>query len=169
VIALKDGTEACLVDIPGYDDTYMSDAEMLKGIASSLNQSYPGGIPLSGMIYIHRMLDRRELNALRVDDGEFTPHGFGRIVPTVCFLQRSDLIRMMKECRCRATTMILRFLNSSWRKHDNRWQHPLFIFARFQYHHCAFSLFYTCELRCGKCCCMSGHDHEGICKLERSA
>ena len=44
---------------PGFDDTYRSDAETLRAIVEWLAQSYSEGIKLSGIIYLHRITDKR--------------------------------------------------------------------------------------------------------------
>jgi len=41
------------VDTPGFDDTYRSDTEVLREIASWLTDSYAKNVKLNGIIYIH--------------------------------------------------------------------------------------------------------------------
>lgn len=48
-----------LIDTPGFDDTYRSDTAVLREIAGWLQQSYENKILLSGIIYLHRILDVR--------------------------------------------------------------------------------------------------------------
>ncbi|KAF8438418.1 P-loop containing nucleoside triphosphate hydrolase protein [Boletus edulis BED1] len=48
-----------LVDTPGFDDTYLSDAEILKIIAHWLKETYQNNIKLSGLLYLHRITDVR--------------------------------------------------------------------------------------------------------------
>ncbi|KEY73898.1 hypothetical protein S7711_06105 [Stachybotrys chartarum IBT 7711] len=48
-----------LIDTPGFDDTSRSDAEVLKEIATWLGDSYKNKILLNGIIYLHRITDRR--------------------------------------------------------------------------------------------------------------
>ncbi|KAI0766719.1 hypothetical protein BC629DRAFT_1596240 [Irpex lacteus] len=48
-----------LIDTPGFDDTTLSDTEVLTMIASWLSNSYEHGLKLSGIIYMHRITDRR--------------------------------------------------------------------------------------------------------------
>ena len=43
----------------GFDDTYRSDAETLRAIVEWLAQSYSEGIKLSGIVYLHRIIDVR--------------------------------------------------------------------------------------------------------------
>jgi len=42
-----------LIDTPGFNDTYRSDAEVLGDIVNWLNQAYIGKIQLTGILYIH--------------------------------------------------------------------------------------------------------------------
>ncbi|KAL8288224.1 hypothetical protein RB597_000359 [Gaeumannomyces tritici] len=52
-----DGTRIFLVDTPGFDDTDLSDSEVLKELAGWLTWSYKKKIRLSGIIYFHRISD----------------------------------------------------------------------------------------------------------------
>ncbi|KAI5995154.1 P-loop containing nucleoside triphosphate hydrolase protein [Pisolithus albus] len=47
------------VDTPGFDDTYLSDREILRMIAEWLEKKYRGNVKLSGIIYTHRITDNR--------------------------------------------------------------------------------------------------------------
>ena len=42
-----------LIDTPGFNDTYRSDAEVLRDIVNWLNQAYIGKIQLTGILYVH--------------------------------------------------------------------------------------------------------------------
>ena len=75
------GRRIVLVDSPGFDDTYLSDLDILKLIANWLKQtwvfkylhlhlfnfippsSYQGGKVLSGLLYLHRISDNRMGNS----------------------------------------------------------------------------------------------------------
>ena len=48
-----------LIDTPGFGDSYLSDTEVLRILASWLSQSFKNGIRLSGIIYMHRISDGR--------------------------------------------------------------------------------------------------------------
>lgn len=48
-----------LIDTPGFDDTTRTDAEVLSEIATWLGDSYKNKILLHGIIYLHRITDRR--------------------------------------------------------------------------------------------------------------
>ncbi|KAI6006735.1 hypothetical protein EDC04DRAFT_974151 [Pisolithus marmoratus] len=48
-----------LVDTPGFDDTFMTDAQILRQIAHWLNATYKKNIKLSGVLYLHRISDNR--------------------------------------------------------------------------------------------------------------
>ncbi|EKM78811.1 hypothetical protein AGABI1DRAFT_13598, partial [Agaricus bisporus var. burnettii JB137-S8] len=53
-----------LVDTPGFDDTYKSDAEILEQIAKWLADTYKAGVKLSGILYLHRITDNRITNTV---------------------------------------------------------------------------------------------------------
>ncbi|EKM58588.1 uncharacterized protein PHACADRAFT_90161, partial [Phanerochaete carnosa HHB-10118-sp] len=66
------GKLVTLVDTPGFDDTTVSDTDILKMIAVYLSSTYENGYKLSGIIYMHRISDfrmggisRRNLNMFR--------------------------------------------------------------------------------------------------------
>lgn len=48
-----------LVDTPGFDDTFRSDAEILQDIALFFAQLYNRNIKFSGLVYLHRITDPR--------------------------------------------------------------------------------------------------------------
>ncbi|KAG8703806.1 hypothetical protein FRC11_010435, partial [Ceratobasidium sp. 423] len=48
-----------LFDTPGFDDTHLSDTEILKRIGGFLAASYQKGYKLTGIIYMHRITDIR--------------------------------------------------------------------------------------------------------------
>jgi hypothetical protein len=48
-----------LVDTPGFDDSDRSDAEVLKELAKHLAAAYSSKIKLTGLIYLHRIMDTR--------------------------------------------------------------------------------------------------------------
>ncbi|KAF9645063.1 hypothetical protein BDM02DRAFT_3156987 [Thelephora ganbajun] len=54
-----DGRRVVLIDTPGFDDTTKSDTEILKNIATFLATTYENGSRLAGLIYVHRISDRR--------------------------------------------------------------------------------------------------------------
>ncbi|EKM58587.1 uncharacterized protein PHACADRAFT_253046 [Phanerochaete carnosa HHB-10118-sp] len=53
------GKLVTLVDTPGFDDTTVSDTDILKMIAAYLSSTYQSGYKLSGLIYMHRISDFR--------------------------------------------------------------------------------------------------------------
>jgi len=53
------------VDTPGFDDTFVDDAEILKLIAVWLAHSYSEGIKLAGIIYLHEISQARMLGTSR--------------------------------------------------------------------------------------------------------
>ncbi|KAK7682395.1 hypothetical protein QCA50_014600 [Cerrena zonata] len=54
-----DGYPVTLVDTPGFDDTTVSDTDILKMIALHLQTTYEQGYTLSGILYLHRISDPR--------------------------------------------------------------------------------------------------------------
>ncbi|KAG9225277.1 hypothetical protein CCMSSC00406_0009955 [Pleurotus cornucopiae] len=53
------GQRVVLVDTPGFDDTDMSDTEVLNIIANWLKTTYRNKVKLTGIIYMHRISDNR--------------------------------------------------------------------------------------------------------------
>ncbi|KDN37547.1 hypothetical protein RSAG8_10064, partial [Rhizoctonia solani AG-8 WAC10335] len=53
------GRNVVLFDTPGFDDTHLSDTEILKLIGGFLADSYKKGYKLTGIIYMHRITDIR--------------------------------------------------------------------------------------------------------------
>ncbi|PPQ77619.1 hypothetical protein CVT25_011230 [Psilocybe cyanescens] len=56
---LLDGHKINLIDTPGFDDTKLTDTNILNMIASYLVLTYSRGKRLAGVIYMHRILDNR--------------------------------------------------------------------------------------------------------------
>jgi hypothetical protein len=54
-----DGNPVALLDTPGFDDTYKTDADVLKTVADFLAHTYKKNIRLSGIIYLQRITDPR--------------------------------------------------------------------------------------------------------------
>ena len=67
IVRLQIGdTPVAVVDTPGLDDTKRSDTEILDEITQFLATQYSLGIPLKGVIYLHRITDNKmQGNALR--------------------------------------------------------------------------------------------------------
>lgn len=57
--AVVAGRTVRLIDTPGFDDTQRSDTDSLGAIATALALLYRTGIPLVGVIYLHRISDTR--------------------------------------------------------------------------------------------------------------
>ncbi|KDQ22972.1 hypothetical protein PLEOSDRAFT_1014870, partial [Pleurotus ostreatus PC15] len=53
------GQRVVLADTPGFDDTNMSDTEVLNIIANWLKTTYRNKVKLTGIIYMHRISDNR--------------------------------------------------------------------------------------------------------------
>lgn len=59
-------TKFLLIDTPGFNDTWLTDRDILDELASWLSSSYKSGLHLNGAIYLHRIQDTRmEGSALR--------------------------------------------------------------------------------------------------------
>ncbi|KAH9829190.1 P-loop containing nucleoside triphosphate hydrolase protein [Rhodofomes roseus] len=52
-------TKVVLIDTPGFDDTTKSQADVLEDIGQFLKKTYEDGVKVSGVIYMHRISDRR--------------------------------------------------------------------------------------------------------------
>ena len=48
-----------LVDTPGFDDTYISDVDVLCKLSRWLEETYIKGFLLSGLLHLHRITDVR--------------------------------------------------------------------------------------------------------------
>jgi len=73
------GRRVTLVDTPGFDDSTISDTDILKMIALHLSMTYQQGFKVSGIIYMHRISDfkmggisRRNFNMFRKLCGDET-------------------------------------------------------------------------------------------------
>lgn len=54
-----DGRTISLIDTPGFDDTYRSDAVVLDQVSSWLAKKYREGVKINGIIFLHRISDNR--------------------------------------------------------------------------------------------------------------
>lgn len=54
-----DGRSVQLFDTPGFDDTKLSDTEVLQNIASTLMEMHATDQPFNGFLYLHRITDNR--------------------------------------------------------------------------------------------------------------
>jgi hypothetical protein len=64
--ATIEGRKITLVDTPGFDDTHLTDREVLKLIADWLKYTYDEGTRLSGLLFFHNISsDRMEGSALK--------------------------------------------------------------------------------------------------------
>ncbi|KAF9440912.1 hypothetical protein P691DRAFT_816432 [Macrolepiota fuliginosa MF-IS2] len=51
--------QVVLVDTPGFDDTHLSDLDVLKMVSDWLQRTFEKGLKLSGILYMHRISDNR--------------------------------------------------------------------------------------------------------------
>lgn len=56
---MHQGVNFVIVDTPGFDDTNVSDTEVMQKIIRWLTQSYQEGRKLNGVLYLHRITDTR--------------------------------------------------------------------------------------------------------------
>jgi hypothetical protein len=54
-----DGQRFYLIDTPGFDDTYVSDIDVLRMLADWLNRVHQNNVRLAGIVYLHRIGDNR--------------------------------------------------------------------------------------------------------------
>lgn len=54
-----DGTDVILADTPGFDDSKLSDTEVLTRLANWLEYTYDDGTRLTGLIYVHPVNETR--------------------------------------------------------------------------------------------------------------
>lgn len=59
VPCMIDNEQVVLIDTPGFSDTNHSDTEILRRIAEWMKDTYDEGFLLSGIIYLHRIMDIR--------------------------------------------------------------------------------------------------------------
>ncbi|KAK3950023.1 P-loop containing nucleoside triphosphate hydrolase protein [Pseudoneurospora amorphoporcata] len=57
--AYSDSVNVCLVDTPGFDDTNLSDGDVLRTVGAWLGKTYKENKLLNGIIYLHRITDPR--------------------------------------------------------------------------------------------------------------
>lgn len=54
-----DGKPVVVVDCPGFDDTYLSETEILKSLAGFLTVAYSQNFKITGLLYMHKITDTR--------------------------------------------------------------------------------------------------------------
>ncbi|KLU90319.1 hypothetical protein MAPG_09283 [Magnaporthiopsis poae ATCC 64411] len=57
--AVIDGQKFYLVDTPGFNDTNLSDVEVLRKVAAWLNRTFRAKVRLAGIVYLHSIADPR--------------------------------------------------------------------------------------------------------------
>jgi hypothetical protein len=71
------GRRLTLIDTPGFDDTYSSDAEVLTSIANYLARHFQSGSYIHGVIFLHSIIDVR-LSASAIKMAEIVKRMCGR-------------------------------------------------------------------------------------------
>jgi len=84
-----------LLDTPGFDDTLLSDAEVLSGLVEYLGISYNNNIRLSGIIYLHCICWPRGLGGSTINHRFFEKlgknfFGFGNVFLVTTMWDRVD-------------------------------------------------------------------------------
>lgn len=78
-----EGKIVYLVDTPGFNDTWRSDADILKEIAFIMSRLYRQGIKLAGILNLHRILDNRvtgsSLKSFKILQKLCGPEGAARV------------------------------------------------------------------------------------------
>ena len=73
-----------LIDTPGFDDSERSDSDILSVIGLTLAKIYEEGIPLLGVVYLHRISDPRvggaSRKSVRILEGMVGPQAFGKVL-----------------------------------------------------------------------------------------
>ncbi|CUA74569.1 hypothetical protein RSOLAG22IIIB_11306 [Rhizoctonia solani] len=54
-----DGKPVVVIDCPGFDDTYLSETEILKSVAGFLTVAYSQNFKIAGLLYLHKITDTR--------------------------------------------------------------------------------------------------------------
>ncbi|CAE6423728.1 unnamed protein product [Rhizoctonia solani] len=54
-----DGKPVVVIDCPGFDDTYLSETEILKSLAGFLTVAYSQNFKITGLLYMHKITDTR--------------------------------------------------------------------------------------------------------------
>lgn len=84
-----------LMDTPGFDDTYRSNAEVLRDIAFVLAQVYRHKLSVAGVVYMHRITDNRlsgsSIKNLEVLQRLCGPDAFPRVVLTTSMWDSIEL------------------------------------------------------------------------------
>ncbi|KAK6214586.1 hypothetical protein LQW54_004308 [Pestalotiopsis sp. IQ-011] len=97
-----------LIDTPGFDDTDISDSDILKTLAARLTGMYSRKIPLHGILYLHRISDVRlagsGMKNLRVFRKLCGPDALKKVIlVTTLWDQVSESVGAAREEELRAT------------------------------------------------------------------
>jgi hypothetical protein len=88
------GIHFTLIDTPGFDDTDLDDEEVFTSLAEWLEKSYRKGQRLSGMLYLHRIIDNREkgsdMRNLRMFKKLCGEENFGNVILGITWWDKED-------------------------------------------------------------------------------
>lgn len=65
VFPYSESVNVYLVDTPGFDDTNLTDSDVLKAIGTWMGDTYSKDIKLNGIIYLHRITDTRMVGSAK--------------------------------------------------------------------------------------------------------
>ncbi|EAA28887.3 hypothetical protein NCU05928 [Neurospora crassa OR74A] len=65
MIPHSESVNVYLVDTPGFDDTNLTDSDVLKAIGTWMGDAYKKDIKLNGIIYLHRITDPRMVGSAK--------------------------------------------------------------------------------------------------------
>ncbi|KHE87552.1 hypothetical protein GE21DRAFT_1331765 [Neurospora crassa] len=65
VFPYSESVNVYLVDTPGFDDTNLTDSDVLKAIGTWMGDTYSKDIKLNGIIYLHRITDPRMVGSAK--------------------------------------------------------------------------------------------------------
>ncbi|KAG8794012.1 hypothetical protein FRC16_010746 [Serendipita sp. 398] len=118
------------LDTPGFNDTTMTDADVLTNIVATLTTTYKGGIKLAGVIYLHRISDNRITMTDRRNTEMFTlicgPNALQNVILTTTMWDHAGKAGEPRETELRTIywksmvelgSQMVRFMHN----HDSAW------------------------------------------------
>jgi hypothetical protein len=90
----SNGLSFVLIDTPGFDDSGRDDEDIFNDIAQWLKTSYESGQRLTGLLYLHRIIDNRqkgsEIRNLRMFQKICGENNFGNVVLGITFWDQEE-------------------------------------------------------------------------------